>query len=427
MKNTDRKTAIVLGGTVPHAELIRQLKGRGYYTVLIDYFENPPAASFADVHLKDSAMDYEAVLRIAKEYNANLVLSSCLDQQINVAMKVAEECKLLHPFSSETAQKVTNKKLMKKIMMDNDIPTAKYWLIDNDADLKELVLNYPVIVKPADSCGSAGIYRVETKNDEILGKAVKDAASFSTTGSVIIEEFIMGTEMSVHGYVEDSVAKILFGTCKISKISHGITQQLSNLYIPKLRDDLQEKLETIANKIVKAFNLPAFTPLFMQYIVKGDDVYVIEFSPRVAGGTSSEVSRIYCGFDLVSYSIDSYLGEHRKYEGHRLGKYVCCFPLYADEGVFDHIIGAENLRKDGTVHHEILLKSKGDHIDWSKPSSANVMKYLIDGDSFDECYEKIKKADKVTDIIDTDGKSMRGGGSPRLTHELYLERLKELI
>lgn len=412
MKNSKKKTALVLGGTVPHAELIRQLKNRGYYTILIDYFDNPPAASFADVHLKDSAMDYEAVLCIAKEYNADLVLSSCLDQQINIAMSVAEELGISHPFSSETAQKVTNKKLMKKIMVDNGIPTAKYRLVSDDADVKTLKLEYPVIVKPADSCGSAGIYILETEDKQRFEEAIKAAASFSASGSVIVEEFVTGTEMSVHGYVEDGKAKILFGTCKISKMSNGITQQLSNLYIPKLKDSLQQKLEIIANKIVKAFGLPAYTPLFMQYIVKGDDVYVIEFSPRVAGGTSSEVAKVYCGFDLISYSIDSYIGEYNKYEGHGLKKYVCCFPIYADNGIFDHITGAEGLRKDGTVHHEILLKSKGDLIDWSKPSSANVMKYVIDGDSFDECYEKIQKADKATDIIDENGKSMRGGENP---------------
>lgn len=427
VENNNNHVAVILGGTVPHAELIRQLKDRGYRTVLIDYFVNPPAAAFADVHLRDSAMDYDAVLHIAKEYHADLILSSCLDQQINVAMRAAEELGIAHPFSSETARKVTDKKMMKKIMMDNDIPTARYRLVDDKVDIASINLNFPLIVKPADSCGSAGIYRIDTDDKEKFDAAVQKAAQFSPTNNVLVEEYITGTEMSVHGYVEAGEARILFGTCKISTLAGGITMQLSNLYIPRLKDSLQTKLETIANKIVKAFALPAYTPLFMQCIVKDDDIYVIEFSPRVAGGTSSEVARIYTGFDLISYSIDSYLGKQTTYQGRKLSKYVCCFPIYARDGIFDHITGAEELRGDGTVHHEILLKSKGDHIEWSKPSSANVMKYLIDGDSFDECFDKLKKADAATDIIDKDGKSMRGGASPRLTHEHFLERLSELI
>lgn len=31
--------AIVLGGTNPHKALIENLKGRGYYTILVDYYK----------------------------------------------------------------------------------------------------------------------------------------------------------------------------------------------------------------------------------------------------------------------------------------------------------------------------------------------------------------------------------------------------
>lgn len=426
MENTSRQVAVILGGTVPHAELIRQLKDRGYYTVLIDYFENPPAAEYADVHCRDSAMDYDVVLRIAKDYNAELILSSCLDQQINIAMRAAEELGISHPFSSETAIKVTDKRLMKKIMLENGIPTARYQIAEKGVSLSEVDLSFPLIVKPSDSCGSAGVYRLDTDEQKAFDEAVKGAAHFSRTGKVLIEEYITGTEMSVHGYIEAGRAKLLFGTCKITAMTGGITMQLCNLYIPRLKDSLQTKLEEIADKIVKAFELPEYSPLFMQVIVRNGEVYVIEFSPRVAGGTSSEVARIYTGFDLISYSIDSYLKIQKSQEGGRLEKYVCCFPLYAEAGFFDHITGADALRKDGTVHHEIILKSKGDEINWSKPSSANVMKYLIDGESFDDCYRKLKIADDATDIIDTAGKTMRKERS-LLTHELFMERLNELI
>ena len=37
------KTAIVLGGTVPHIDLICQLKERGFRTILVDYTTAPPA------------------------------------------------------------------------------------------------------------------------------------------------------------------------------------------------------------------------------------------------------------------------------------------------------------------------------------------------------------------------------------------------
>ena len=73
------KKAFVLGGTVPHIELIKKLKTRGYHVTLIDYYDNPPAKEAADAHVKASTLDMEEVLKIAKEGHADLVISSCLE------------------------------------------------------------------------------------------------------------------------------------------------------------------------------------------------------------------------------------------------------------------------------------------------------------------------------------------------------------
>ena len=41
-----KKKAIVLGGTNPHIELIRQLHERGYYVILVDFLPHPPAKPY---------------------------------------------------------------------------------------------------------------------------------------------------------------------------------------------------------------------------------------------------------------------------------------------------------------------------------------------------------------------------------------------
>ncbi len=426
MIEKNRKTAVVLGGTVPHRELIKELRSRGYYTVLVDYFDDPPAAGSADLHCKESAMDLEAVTQIAEKYHAQLVLSSCLDQQMNIAMKVSEKLGLKHPFSSEIVEKVTNKRLMKKIMMDNKIPTAKYYVVDEDTKLDELVLSSDIIVKPIDSCGSAGVSRLDRKNREEVMEAVRKACSFGMSKKAIIEDFIEGTEMSVHGFVNDGLAHILFGTCKVSDISGGLTRQLCNMYLPKVKDSLDKRLNEIMNQIVKAFELPENTPLFMQVIIRDDDAYVIEFSPRIAGGFSSQIAKDYAGFDFLSYSIDSYLGECKKTEVGRLDRYVCNFPLYASEGVYKEVSGIDELLSKGIVSQVTLLKESGEHISNDKPSSANVVKFMIEGKTYRDCFDKISEADQTADILDINGSSMRLGRS-ELTWELFMDKLGKLL
>ena len=72
--------AIVLGGTNPHIELIKNLKKRGYYTILVDYAENPLAKDYADEHIQESSLDKEKVFKIARDRKVNLVISTCSDQ-----------------------------------------------------------------------------------------------------------------------------------------------------------------------------------------------------------------------------------------------------------------------------------------------------------------------------------------------------------
>src|SRR5690554_5886296 len=121
----NKQVAIVLGGTFPHISLLEKLKERGYYTVLIDYFENPPAKLYADEHVMASTLDKEAVLEISKQKEASLVISAYIDQANVTACYVAEKLNLPHPYSYETSLNVTNKLLMKNLMINNNIPTSK--------------------------------------------------------------------------------------------------------------------------------------------------------------------------------------------------------------------------------------------------------------------------------------------------------------
>ena len=130
MNNGKSPVAIVLGGTNPHIELINQLKQRGYFVVLADYLENPPARSVADLHDRASTMDQDAILELAKKHDAKLVITACVDQANITACFVAEKLGLTHPYSYEIAQKITNKGFMKQVMSEHHILTTKFYYLE---------------------------------------------------------------------------------------------------------------------------------------------------------------------------------------------------------------------------------------------------------------------------------------------------------
>ena len=190
------KTAVVLGGTFPHRELLVKLKERGYYTVLVDYYDSPIAKDVADKHIKESTLDRAKVLQITKQEKADLVISSCIDQANVTACYVSERLGLPCPYSYETALNVTDKKRMKEIMLRNGIPTAKYYSINNVDEFIPEALNYPIIIKPADSNSSKGVRRIDAYDQNTLD-FISLALSISRNNSAIIEEFKIGKEIGV--------------------------------------------------------------------------------------------------------------------------------------------------------------------------------------------------------------------------------------
>ncbi|MBQ3313333.1 MAG: carboxypeptidase-like regulatory domain-containing protein, partial [Prevotella sp.] len=165
LRTNGKPVAIVLGGTNPHIELISQLKARGYFVVLVDYLDNPPAKAHADIHDQTSTMDLDAVTEVARRYDASLVMSACVDQANITACYVAEQLGLTKPYSYDTASRITNKGIMKQMMSQYGIPTTKYLYLENSETEPELDLTYPVMVKPADSCASSGVKKARNHDE----------------------------------------------------------------------------------------------------------------------------------------------------------------------------------------------------------------------------------------------------------------------
>ena len=407
-------TAIVLGGTVPHASLLDKLKDRGYYTILIDYFDDPPAASHADLHLKDSAMDPDAVLRIAKEYDADLVLSPCLDQQMVIAVDVLEKLGKYAPFDSETVLKVTNKELMKKVMWENDIPTSRYVITDADTvpDFSGMV--FPLIIKPADSNGAAGVSIQDVPDADKLAVNIKNAAHWSRTGKVVVEEFVEGTEASVYTFISDHKCHVLLTAQRLSSFEKDkAIKCFCSLAPARVSAAAEKQFSIIGDKIADAFGLDN-TPMFYQCIIKGDRVSVIELSPRMGGGLCFRTVPIATGFDLLEAAIDSWKGDRVTIEDVKVSGNHLIHQIHGKPCVFNRLTGVDEMIKDGVISEIHLHKWCGAEISDEKSSSARVAAFIASDDDVMKLPLKAKKAVDNIRVIDVNDNDMTND-------ELYLK------
>lgn len=393
------KKAFVLGGTVPHKQLINELKKIGYYVYLIDYTENPPALSEADEHIKVSTLDKDKVLQLAQEIKIDLIISTCIDQANSTCCYVAEKMNLPKPYSYSTSLEVTKKGLMKAIFKKNGIPTSDFYLLKKDQK-KEIKLPYPFVIKPTDANSSKGVFKIENEQD--FYNKIDVSLELSREGKAIVEEFVDGTEIQVDCIAINGKANVLMTRDKLTLKQEGKELQVSGFEIPGcVCSSNMSQIIDIAQKIVDAFSLTD-TAFFYQAICNEDGVFVLEFAPRIAGGTTYDMVQIYSGFNYLKAAIDSYLNkpiELKTVENDY--KYIAKF-LYMKPSIYKEIQGLDKCILDKEIDYYFPFVNAGKQISSSMNSGNRIGAIMVKDISYEKAEFRIEKCLERISILDSE-------------------------
>lgn len=396
------KSAIVLGGTAAHIALLSELKSRGYYTILVDYYDNPVAKPYADEHVPESTLNKEKVLQIAQERQVDLVISSCVDQANMVAAYAMEGLGKTPPYSFSTANAITNKGNMKRVMLENGIPTAKYLYVE-EGEIPDISdFEFPLIVKPADACGAAGVKKCETE------KQFKEYFPFAIERSrnkrAVVEEYVSGIEVSAYCFVSHGKAKLLSTAERLSVIDgdKSVIKCYGTIMPSSLGKDILREIEDAASKIAQAYCLDN-TPLHVQVLVDGDRINVIEFAPRVGGGLSYLTIKGRTGFDIISASVDSWEGVPVEVKLSESSIIQVVHLIYANPGIFSHIEGAKKMLADGVLDALFEYKTGGMEISDVTASASRTGAFVASGLTCSELVKKINIAFNSISVVGTFG------------------------
>ncbi|MFC2117202.1 acetyl-CoA carboxylase biotin carboxylase subunit family protein [Bacteroidota bacterium] len=165
---------------------------------------------------------------------------------------------------------------------------------------------FPCIIKPVDNSGQRGVYLVNNMIE--LERAFSLSILLSKKREVIIEEFVDGSELSVHGYLVNNNLVFLHISDRITdeKISYGIAiEHRSPSIFTQYKDEIYKMVAEICS-ILKISN----GPVYLQLKIGTMGIKLLEVTPRLDGCHLWKLIRIIYGVDLIDITMRHLLYKH---------------------------------------------------------------------------------------------------------------------
>lgn len=309
-------------------------------------------------------------------------------------------------YVKEKAWNVTsNKKKFKAACRAVGVPVAEEYDISQIDRIK-----FPVVIKPADSCGSQGVYLCK-KREELEG-IVSQAADVSKTNTVLIEEFLQGEEISVSYTIVDGEARISTMLDKYENVHCGEFNPVSDAYCyPSKR--LSEYIEKIDTKMKSLFRHIGVTQgiAFVQGMYNDGEFKFFEMGYRLPGTSAYRYTDLLNGVSFLEVLLDFALyGKCDKTklekENPRFSKYCCTLTTLLKPGTIRRIDGVEKVKSFSGVVSIDIIHSVGDVIE--QTNSLNQMMFWVSmcADTVDQLKTLVDAVQNTLKVFDESGNQM---------------------
>ena len=298
---------LILGGSNIQVNTIKKAKSIGIETIVSDYNNINKGKKISDFSECVSTFDIESTLDVAKKYNIDGILTVGTDQPVYTVAKIQESLKLPFLINAKTALAVTNKKIMKKRFMDNNLSSNKYIIINKNFKANELKdIKFPVVMKPLDSQGQRGIFKLNSIEE--IRENIDKTLSFSRSDEVIIEEYYLSDEITVSGWVKDSKTHLLTITDRLKfETNKHIGICYGHNFKSKYFDDYYLEIEEFSKNIVNVFNIEN-GPIYFQFLVGNEGLKINEIACRIGGAYEDILIPKVTNVDILEMLINYSLG-----------------------------------------------------------------------------------------------------------------------
>lgn len=353
MKNLSGKRLLVLAGVNPIAEdVVKTARRLGVYTIVTGNLDVTltPAKRYADEIMDVSTADLDALEKVIREKQIDGVLTGSSEFGIERVISLCERLNLPFYCNRKQWEICSDKDKFKDLCRRNDVPVVpEYTIKDEDGKFHFEGIQYPVIVKPVDGSGGAGISVCD--DEDALRTAYLKAENYSKSGNVIIEKYIVQDELGVNYAIQDgNIMLTAMHDRYLHKGEAGFMRlPLAYVYPSKHLKSYQENQNDKVINMFRSIGLQNGT-LFIQGFGNDKQCMFYEMGYRFNGAKQYNLLQDANGFNtmemIVNLSLTGKMGgpDITKCANPNFEHVYCTLSILGVPGKIKKVIGIDSLR-----------------------------------------------------------------------------------
>lgn len=301
------KTVLFVGAGRHQRRAILRAQELGVRVVAVDRNAEAAGIAAADAAEVVDFRDVDGVIDVARRHAVDGALTVSADRAVPIVAAAAEELGL-PGIGTGVAHLMTHKIAMRRRLAEVGVPQPRFAAARDLASARAAAetVGFPAVLKPADSGGQRGIFRLDSIDD--LDAHLHAALVESAGGEVVLERFHDGLELNGLVVARGGEAEVLTLSDRLRPPGVGFGVGWIHVYPTTIFGDVLAEAERVAAHATRALGLRDGIA-FPQLLVTDEGVLVIEVAARIPGGQMADLARHAVGVDLVETALRFALGE----------------------------------------------------------------------------------------------------------------------
>ncbi len=290
------KKIMILGIGSAQADAIRYCKAHGLEVHGCSNSADYEGRQLLDVFVQLDIRDKAGIAAYVENNRIDWVYSVGSDLAMPTVMAVSEQLQLPHFVSAAIAEICQNKQRLRQFL-GPDFPGNLPFCAAAELAATAGFNAFPAMLKPVDSQGQRGCYRVNNRQE--LAACFPDALVQSFCGQIILEQYVDGPEVSVNAFVHNGsvIFSLISDRLVFTEYPGGIIRE-HHLPSRTVSEPAAARIRSLAEAVIGRLGIQN-GPVYFQIKLDGDTPWLIEVTPRLDGCHMWRLIHHYCGIDLL--------------------------------------------------------------------------------------------------------------------------------